>query len=105
MEVKKSNKVQFYRISESFVRNLSFNWFSAVRVSVAVCGLSLVVVSGGSSPVVMRGFSLWGLLLLGSVVSRAHGLQSLLHVGLSCSSRGPELKLSRCVQGDPTSPS
>ena len=52
-------------------------------VSIAVCGLPPVVASRGYSPVAVRGFSLWWLLLWQSTVSRHMGLVALWHVGTS----------------------
>ena len=57
------------------------------RSFVAVCGLSLVVVSGGCSSLRCLRFSLQWLLLLQSIGSRVRGLSS-------CGSRALEHKLS-----------
>ena len=61
-----------------------FLFFWLYWVSVAACGLSLVVVSGGYSSLRCPGFSLWWLLLLQSVGARRAGSVVVVH-GLSCS--------------------
>ena len=53
-------------------------------MSVAVLGLSLVAVSGGSSLVVMPGFSSQWLLLCWCTGSSVHGLSSTGPQSLSC---------------------
>ena len=67
----------------SWPNSLFLNCVWLFWVSVAVCGLSPVVASRGSSPVAVHGFSLWWLLLLRSTVSRHMGLVALWHVGTS----------------------
>ena len=49
---------------------------------VAVCGLSLVAVSGGYSSLRCVSFLLWWLLWLQGMVPRAHGLQQLGCAGI-----------------------
>ena len=60
-----------------------FIYFWLCWVFVAVCGLSLVAVSGGYSSLRCAGFSLWWLLLLRSTGSRHAGSVVVAH-GLSC---------------------
>ena len=65
-------------------------------VFVAVRGLSLAVEGGGYSSLRCIGVSLWWLLLLQSMGSRAHGLQQLRHTGSVVVARGLERRLSSC---------
>ena len=68
---------------------LIFIYFWLHWVFVAVCRLSLVVVSGGYSSLWCTGFSLRWLLLLPSTGSRSMGFSS-------CGSRALECRLSSC---------
>ena len=65
-------------------------------VFVAVCRLSLVVVSGGYSSLQCAGFSLWWLLLLRSTGSRHAGSVAVPRGLSSCGSRVLECRLSSC---------
>ena len=56
--------------------NIAFFFFWLHWVFVAARGLSLVAASGGYSSLQCAGFSLWWLLLLGSMGSRRTGFSS-----------------------------
>ena len=71
-------------------------YFWLCWVFVAVCGLSLVAVSGGHSSLGCAGFSLRWLLLLWSMGSGHAGFSSCGTRLSSCGLRAPERRLSSC---------
>ena len=78
-----------WSISSEFIYLSLFIYLWLCWVFVAVCGLSLVVVSRGSSSLRCAGFSLWWLLSLQSTGSRHAGLSS-------CGTQAVDRRLSSC---------